>query len=111
MAMKRFVYLLLVATVAVMLPMTATAVECQPDYDAAQRNPKKALAQFDEVPQAKKPRIKAFLDDAKQILARAKEDCAAAPSGIDTLAAKAKVLIAQANIAAASLLIKDALVK
>ena len=89
-------------------PPSAKAVDCQTDIVAAEKNLKIIEEKLPEIEEDRRKRIELFLADAQKMIKRAQRKCAVAESGWDRVEAKAHALIAQGNLAAAQLLVKEA---
>ncbi len=89
-----------------LLPWTASAVECMNTVKNTQEAIEQVKKNIDKVIKKKRSRIRAFLKDSEQILAKARKDRGKAESTFEKSIAKAKALVAQDNGAAAAFLIK-----
>jgi len=87
----------------------ALAVECAKDVAAAKENLTLSRKKVAQIPEDKRKRVEAFLDDGQKMMEKAQRYCQMADSSWEIMNAKGMALVAQANISAAHLLIKEAL--
>lgn len=105
--MKKFVLAICALFALSLLPFSAWAVECLGDIKAAESNIKFAEEELENIPERKRARVNRFLEDGRKLVEKAKLKCTAESPEMEKLESKAISLVAQGNISAAVLLIKE----
>lgn len=84
----------------------AHAIDCAQAIKNAEHNLNQVEAEAQHVRPQSKPRIKSFLSEARRLLTEARAMCAKAHTTTEKAEARAKVTLAEGDIAAANLFVK-----